>query len=209
MRWLYLALLFIALGLVGAFPALLLAYFFSAGQTTVAWQVYLIGAVLLASWLPLKAIIDSRVKGQPLNIIFPQQVNSLAVSFALVAFLFFIPVLYFSTFSSFLFAIISYLFINSIGYSFLSFPLALLIALLAQSHALYRGALQEKQFGTGNMVFMRFNDMAYGDEIILNAERQTPRPYESEILILPAEIEADEDIDNYADDISESNSSDS
>lgn len=201
MRWLYLAFLFIALGLVGAFPALLLAYFFTAGQGAVAWQIYLIGAFLLGCWLPLKALIDSRVKGQPFTLIFPQNINSLAIGFALVAFLFFIPVLYFSTALTFLVSIFIYNISN--------FPIALLAALLLQSILLYRSALQEKQFGTSNMVFMRFNDIGFSDDVILNAERQTPRPYAPEILILPAETEEDERFDDDANDISQSSSSES
>ena len=201
MRWLYLVFLFIALGLVGAFPALLLAYFFTAGQGAIAWQIYLIGAVLLGSWLPLKALIDSRVKGQPLGLVFPKHINSLAVSFALVAFLFLIPVLYFSTALTFLIAILIYNLSN--------FPIAMLAALLVQSIFLYRSAVQEKEFGTSNMVFMRFNDMAFSDDVILNAERQTPRPYAPEILILPAEIEEEEYFDDDSDNIIQTDSSES
>lgn len=202
MRWLNLLILFIALGLVGAFPALILAYFFSAGQAAIAWEVYFLGAILLGSWLPLKALIDSRVKGQSLDNILPKNVSSLAISFALVAFIFLIPFLYLNTALTFLSAIVFNALFN--------FPAALMLSLLIQGILLYRLAQREKTLGTSSQIFMQFNNMGYSETIIMNTERQSPRPYESEMLILPSQFEILGDAeDDYDEDSSENTQSDS
>jgi hypothetical protein len=208
MRWIYLLLLFLALGLVGAFPALVLAYFFTGGQAAIAWHIYALGAGILASYLPLKALMDSRVKDQPLNIIFPKHINSLAVSFAFVAFLFLIPFLYVSSFTAFAAAIIAY------SLSSGSLPIAVLVALLAQIWPLYQSARREKELGISNTVFQNFSFTTFDDDMIINAQRQTPQAYTPEILILPPLIEdaqADDSdtIGYYEDEDDKSSSSES
>jgi hypothetical protein len=204
MRWIYLLLLFVALGLVGAFPALLIAYFLSAGQATVAWHIYFIAAGILASYLPLKGLIDSRVKQQPLSIVFPKHINSLAISFAFVAFLFLIPFLYVSSFYVFIASILAYMLSGG------SFLFALLVALLLQSVPMFLNARREKELGISNSVFSNFTVMNFGDDMIIDAERQSPQPYTSEILILPPLSEDSEEQDTigyYKDDSEESSSS--
>jgi hypothetical protein len=206
MRWIYLLFLFLALGLVGAFPSLVLAYFFTAGQAQMAWHIYLLGASLLAAWLPLKGLIDSRVKNQPLNIVFPKHINSLAVSFAFVAFLFLIPVLYLSNLMAFLIAILAYALSSG------SLPIALLVAFLAQAVPLYQTARREKELGISNSVFQNFTVMSFDDDMIIDAQRQTPPTYTPDVIILPPLLEspeADESIGYYEDEDEESSSSES
>jgi hypothetical protein len=206
MRWVYLLFLFLALGLVGAFPSLLLAYFLSAGQAQVAWHIYFIAAAILASYLPLKGLIDSRVKQQPLSIVFPKHINSLAISFAFVAFLFLIPFLYVSSFYVFIVGILAYILTSG------SFAFALLIALLLQTSSLYLNARREKDLGIPNSVFQNFTVMGFGDDMIIDAERQTPQPYTSEMLILPPLDESAEDEESlgyYEDDREDTSSSES
>ncbi|GAB5490450.1 MAG: hypothetical protein Phog2KO_06650 [Phototrophicaceae bacterium] len=174
-------LLFIGIGLVGAIPFIMIGLIFGNFET--AQNIYALEAIILASWLPIKALADSQIKGE-FNFRLPNiRLSSVSLVIILVGFMLIIPFLYAVTFSAFL--------AGALGYAFSGGNLlvGILVALGMQTFNVVRGSQREKESGVGNNIFMRVQDVgSSGFDISIDPEsiqRQTPRQDEAPILYLP------------------------
>ena len=168
-------------GLIGAIPFAILALIF--GGVDAARDIYILEAVVLASWLPLKTIIDTQVKGQSSFRIPDISLNSLSLFIVMVGFMIIIPILYFATFMAFLVGALLYNFSGN------SLALGLLAGLLVQAVNIYRGTQREKAMGTNNQIFMRvqnFSQSGFNVEIDpAQVKQHTPRDDEPQVIYLP------------------------
>ena len=174
-------LLFIGIGLVGAIPFIIIGLIFGNFQT--AQHIYALEAIILASWLPIKALADSQIKGQ-FNFRLPNiRLSSVSLVIIFVGFVLIIPFLYAVTFSAFLAGALLYAFSGG------NLVLAILAGLGMQTFNVVRGSQREKDSGVGNNIFMRVQDVGSSSfDISIDPEsvqRQTPRQDEAPILYLP------------------------
>lgn len=176
--------IFGGLGVLGAIPAGLMGFF---GGAQMASDMYVLAAIVISSWFPLKVLIDAYVKKQAPQWIIP--LGSSVASFIMLAFgaIVVIPFLYMMTFTAFLTGILMYIFA---GNSLIS---GLLAALLIQSFFIFRGAQREKELGVENNVFVRFHDMNMSQNYSISIDAQSSRaaehPYDEkpDVLYLPSE----------------------
>lgn len=173
--------LFIAIGLVGAIPFIMLGLIF--GNVDTARDIFLLEALILGSWLPLKALIDTQIKGQ-FNFRLPNiRLSSLSLVIVLVGFMLIIPFLYAVTITAFLAGALLYALTGG------NLLVAVFAGLAVQIVNMVRGAQREKELGVGNNIFMRVQDMGANNfDIAIDPEsikRQTPRQDDAPILYLP------------------------
>ena len=173
--------LFTAIGLVGAIPFIMLGLIF--GNVDTARDIFILEALILGSWLPLKALIDTQIKGQ-FNFRLPNiRLSSLSLVIVFVGFMLIIPFLYAVTITAFLAGALLYAFTGG------NLLLAVIAGLVVQVVNMVRGAQREKELGVGNNIFMRVQDMGKGNFDIAidpaDIKRQTPREDEAPILYLP------------------------
>lgn len=175
------SLLFITIGLVGAIPFFMLGLIF--GNVETGRNIYMLSAAILGSWLPLKILIDSQIKGQ-VNFRLPDiRLSSLSLMIIALGFMVIIPFLYFVTAGAF--------FVGALTYAFFGGNLlfAMAIALIMQTVSMIRGAQREKETGSRNNIFMRVQDFGSGGfDVSLDPEtitRQEPRQADAPILYLP------------------------
>ena len=182
-------------GLAGAIPFAILGLIF--GGADVARDIYILEALILGSWLPLKTIIDTQVKGQSTFRIPDIRLNSLSVFIVMVGFMIVIPILYFATFTAFLVGALLYSFAGN------NLLLALVAGLFVQIANIYRGSLREKAMGTHNNIFMRVQDFSqsgFNVEIDPSQVRQqTPREDEPQVIYLPEDNLRDRSEDDLSD----------
>lgn len=176
----YGVLFLMVVGLLGAIPFGIIGLLFS-GSAIIARDVFVIVAVTLSAWLPLKLLIDSQVKGQQ-NFRIPN-FNPLALIIGLFGSIVFIPVLYSLTFAAVLIGILAYVLMGNL------LAVGILTALIAEAGNIYRGSLREKELGVDNNIFMRVQNMsANGFDVTINPERMQrsePRDDSPEIVYLP------------------------
>jgi signal transduction histidine kinase len=177
-------LIFAALGILGALPA---GFLGMMGGTQVASEIYVLAALVIASWFPLKVLVDRFVKGQT-GFDFPAiKLNMLSLTMIGIGSLVLIPVLYYFTFTAFLSGVFAYLVAGN------SLAIALLTAFAVQSFSIYQAAQKEKELGVSNNLFVRFQDMNMSSnyDISLDAEssRAAQQVYEDtpDMIFLPAE----------------------
>lgn len=173
--------LFTGIGLVGAIPFIMLGLIF--GNIDTARDIFLLEALILGSWLPLKALIDTQIKGQ-FNFRLPNiRLSSLSLVIVLVGFMLIIPFLYAVTITAFLVGALLYALTGG------NLLIAVLAGLAVQIVNMIRGAQREKELGVGNNIFMRVQDMGADNFDIAidpeNIKRQTPREDDAPVLYLP------------------------
>jgi len=171
----------ILLGIVGAIPFAMLAFIF--GNADSARDMFILEALLLASWFPLKFLIDLQIKGQS-NFRLPDiSINQLSIFILIVAAIPLLLLLYTSTFFSFVVAALAYRFTGG------GILTALILGMGLQAVNIYRGTQREKAMGTMNNVFMRVQDINEGGFNInidpSQVAQQTPREDEPQVIYLP------------------------
>lgn len=184
------------LGIIGAIPFGVLA--FILGNADSARDMFILEALLLSSWFPIKFLIDLQVKGQS-NFRLPNiSFNQLSVFILLVAAIPLLILLYTSTFFSFLLAALAYRFTGG------SILTAVILGLGLQAMNIYRGTQREKAMGTMNNVFMRVQDINQGGFNInidpSEVTQQTPREDEPQVIYLPEDNLRERSYDTLADD---------
>lgn len=180
------------IGLIGAIPFGMLALIF--GGVDSARDIYILQAVLLGGWLPLKYLVDTQVKGQS-SFRMPQiNLNQLSLFVLMLGLMIIIPVMYFTTFTAFLFGALTY----SLGGG--SLAVALLVALAVQIGYMVRGSQREKAMGVNNSVFVRVQDFGSSNlNIQIDPEqvrRQSPREDVAPLLYSPEDTLRDRSQDD-------------
>jgi signal transduction histidine kinase len=190
-------LIFAGLGILGALPAGFLGLM---GGTQVASEIYILAALVIASWFPLKVLVDRFVKGQTAFNLPSIKLNMLSLTMIGIGSLVLIPVLYYFTFIAFLSGLFAYLIAGN------SLAIALLTAFAVQSFSIYQAAQKEKELGVTNNLFVRFQDMNMSSnyDISLDAEssRAAQQAYDDtpDMIFLPAErLQQFNDEDDYDD----------
>jgi|GEM_PF-6192277 len=184
----------LALGLIGAIPFGILGLIF--GGVEIAREFYLIQAVILGSWLPLKVLIDNYVKDNS------EWRNMPDIPFnpAWIVVLIFVAmmstiVLYFFTATALLITTLTYMFSQSAIF-------AAIAGLIVQIVMIYRTAQREKALGINNRMFSRVQTFSQNSFVVeINPDtvrRQTPREVEPQVIYLP-----EENLRDRSEDISE------
>lgn len=186
----------IILGIMGAIPFGILAFIFGNGDS--ARDMFILEAVLLGSWFPIKFLVDLQVKGQS-NFRLPKfSVNQLSIFILLVAAIPLLLLLYTNTFLSFIFGAFVYRFTGG------SILTALILGIGLQAMNIYRGTQREKAMGTMNNVFMRVQDINQGGFNInidpSQVTQQTPHEDEAQLIYLPEDNLRERSYDTLADD---------
>lgn len=186
----------IILGIMGAIPFGILAFIF--GNAESARDMFILEAFLLASWFPIKFLVDLQTKGQS-NFRLPDiSLNQLSIFILIVAAIPLLILLYTSTFFSFVLAALAYRFTGG------SILTALILGLGLQAMNIYRGSQREKAMGTMNNVFMRVQDINQGGFNInidpSQVTQQTPHEDEAQLIYLPEDNLRERSYDTLADD---------
>jgi hypothetical protein len=151
-------------GFIGALPlALLTAIIYSPQAGS---EIWLLGAVLVGSYFPIRSIIESRLHGASSINYMPKHFNLLILLVSAMAFLFMIPVLWAATFTAMVIGLITYALLGQ------SVLLALVLALAFQIVNVYRQVKASPESGMNNFV-MNFQDLSqrFGTEtIVINPE---------------------------------------
>ncbi|MGJ3239599.1 MAG: hypothetical protein ACFE0Q_12895 [Anaerolineae bacterium] len=179
------------LGLIGAIPFAILGLIFGGADT--ARDIYLLEMLVIASWLPLKIMMDQQVKGESVFRLPQISLNQLSLFIVLFASLVLMPVMYVMTIIPFLIGALVYALFNSL-------PIAILTALIVQGINLYQGAVREKAMGSNNQFFVRMQDFSQGgfdfqidpDQV----RQQTPREDDAPVLYLPEDSLRDRNADD-------------